>query len=56
MRARIYATVVVKQIVWEAGALIPWGGVHLPHGWYLSPDRVLVPPIPATGCAHLAEI
>lgn len=32
------------------------GGVHLPHGWHLSIDRVPEPPIPATGRAHLVEI
>ncbi|CAA3018951.1 Hypothetical predicted protein [Olea europaea subsp. europaea] len=55
-RERIYVTVAVAQMFWEAGTPMPWGDVHLPHGWHLSPDRVSVPPIPATGHARLAEI
>jgi hypothetical protein len=35
---------------------MPWGDAHLHHGWHLSPDRVPVPPIPATARARLAEI
>jgi hypothetical protein len=41
---------------WDAGVPMPWGDVHLPHGWHLSPDRVPVPPIPASGRARVAEI
>ena len=29
---------------------MPWLDVNLPHGWYLNPDRVLVP---ATNRAQL---
>jgi hypothetical protein len=56
IRDRIYVTVVVAQNFWEAGAPMSWGDVYLPHGWNLSPDRVSVPLIPATGHARLAEI
>jgi hypothetical protein len=56
IRDRVYVTVVVAQIFCEAGAPMPWGAMHLPHGWHLSPDRVLVPPIPATSRARLTEI
>jgi hypothetical protein len=52
----IYITVVLAQTFWEAGAPMPWGDVHFPHGWHLSPNRVPVPPIPAIGRARLAEI
>jgi hypothetical protein len=31
-RERIYVTVVVAQLFWEAGAPMPWCDVNLPHG------------------------
>ncbi|KAK1596761.1 hypothetical protein QYE76_007802 [Lolium multiflorum] len=55
-RDRIYVTVAVAQMFWDAGVPMPWGDVHLPHGWHLSPDRVPVPPIPGSGRARFAEI
>ncbi|KAK1607170.1 hypothetical protein QYE76_030843 [Lolium multiflorum] len=54
-RERIYVTVAVAQMFWDAGVPMPWGDVHLPHGWHLSPDRVPVPPIPGSAARH-AEI
>jgi hypothetical protein len=55
-RDRIYVTVAVAQMFWDAGVPMPWGDVHLPHGWHLSPDRVPVPPIPGSGRARVTEI
>jgi hypothetical protein len=52
----IYITVVLAQTFWEAGAPMPWGNIHLPHGWHLIPYRVSVPPIPTTVRARLGEI
>src|SRR5215218_7929407 len=34
-RDRIYVTVAVAQMFWDAGVPMPWGDVHLPHGWHL---------------------
>ena len=31
-RDRIYVTVAVVQMFWDAGVPMPWGDVHLPHG------------------------
>ena len=56
IRDRIYITVAVAQMFWDAGVPMPWGDVHLPHGWHLSPDRVPVPPIPGSGRARIAVI
>jgi hypothetical protein len=39
-RERVYVTVAVAQIFWEAGSPMPWDDVHLPHGGHLSIDRV----------------
>jgi hypothetical protein len=48
-RDNIYVNVKVVQIFWEAGAQMSWGDVHhLSHGWHLSLDRVLVPPVLAS--------
>jgi hypothetical protein len=48
-RENIYVNVKVVQIFWEAGAQMSWGDVHhLSHGWHLSLDRVLVPPVLAS--------
>jgi hypothetical protein len=55
-RDRIYVTVAVAHMFWDAGVPMLWGDVHLPHGWHLSLDRVPVPPIPAIGRARLMEI
>ncbi|KAK1661303.1 hypothetical protein QYE76_049462 [Lolium multiflorum] len=55
IRDRIYVTVAVAHMFWEAGVPMSWGDVHLPHGWHLSPDRVSVPPIPVSGCVRVAE-
>ena len=38
------------------GTPLSWSDAHLPNGWYLSPDRVPIPPVSATGHARLREI
>ncbi|KAK1609593.1 hypothetical protein QYE76_033266 [Lolium multiflorum] len=55
-RDRIYVTVAVAQMFWEADVPMLWGDVQLPHGWHLRPDRVPVPLIPVSGRARVAEI
>ncbi|KAE8772696.1 ADP-ribosylation factor-related protein 1 [Hordeum vulgare] len=38
------------------GTPVPWSDVHLLNAWYLSTDRVPIPPVPTSGRARREEI
>ena len=55
-RFRPYVKIEVCRRYWETGTPLLWSHAHLPNGWHLSPDRVPIPPVPASGRARLQEI
>ncbi|XBI78114.1 hypothetical protein VPH35_087859 [Triticum aestivum] len=55
-RDRHYIHASVCRRYWETRTPIPWSNAHLPNNWYLSADRVPIPPVPVTGRARRQEI
>jgi hypothetical protein len=55
-RQRPYISVEICHRYWNTVTPLPWGDMHLPSGWHLSPYLVVVPPIHASSRACLLEI
>ena len=54
-KKRMRRYVRVEECWWHRNNATPvyWPDVHLPDEWHLNPQRIPVPPIPASGQARL---
>ena len=56
VRRRRYVPEPEGQWHWDNATPLAWSDVHLPEGWHLNPQRILVPAVPTTARAWMAEI
>ena len=55
-RRRRYVRVEECWWHWNNATPVYWPDVHLPDDWHLNPQRIPVPPIPASGRSRAVEI
>lgn len=56
LRDRVYVRKEDCQWYWDHATPLPWPDVKLPDNWHLNPQRIPVPPMPASERAQAEEI